>query len=62
MRYRFADTSLDTQRYELQRVGVFISLPPKVYQVLAYLWLREMPQGGRPASGTHLYTTPRDRW
>jgi DNA-binding winged helix-turn-helix (wHTH) protein/tetratricopeptide (TPR) repeat protein len=28
---------LDTQCYELQRAGVSIPLPPKVYQVLAYL-------------------------
>ena len=37
MRYLFADYCLDTQRYELHQAGVPIPLPPKVFQVLAYL-------------------------
>ena len=37
MRYRFGDYCLDTQCYELHRGHVPIPLPPKVYQVLAYL-------------------------
>ena len=37
MHYVFGDYILDTQRYELHQAGVSIPLPPKVFQVLAYL-------------------------
>ena len=37
MRYTFGDYVLDTQRAELQRAGVPITLRRKVLQVLAYL-------------------------
>ena len=37
MRYVFGDCTLDTERYELRRAGVWIPLRPKVFQLLAYL-------------------------
>src|SRR5262249_17878855 len=37
MRYRFADCTLDTQLYTLERVGQRTRLPPKVFEVLCYL-------------------------
>jgi DNA-binding winged helix-turn-helix (wHTH) protein/class 3 adenylate cyclase/tetratricopeptide (TPR) repeat protein len=37
MRYVFGDYSLDTQGYELRRVGELIPLGPQVFNVLAYL-------------------------
>ena len=37
MRYRFGDFVLDTQRQELDRMGVPIALEPKAFQVLHYL-------------------------
>jgi len=35
--YRFGDSTLDTQRYELRRAGHLVPLRPKVFHVLAYL-------------------------
>src|SRR5262245_33841729 len=37
MLYRFADCTLDTQLYTLQRAGQSTRLPPKVFEVLCYL-------------------------
>ena len=37
MQYRFADYTLNTQRYELCRGGVRVPLRRKVFQVLVYL-------------------------
>lgn len=37
MRYVFGDCTLDTERYELRRAGVWIPLRPKVFQLLVYL-------------------------
>jgi DNA-binding winged helix-turn-helix (wHTH) protein len=37
MYYRFADCTLDTQRYELCRGGLRVPLRRKVFQVLVYL-------------------------
>jgi DNA-binding winged helix-turn-helix (wHTH) protein/GGDEF domain-containing protein len=37
MRYVFGDYTLDTECYELRRIGVRIPLRPKVFQLLAYL-------------------------
>src|SRR5882724_4171917 len=50
MRYLFAEYCLDTQRYELHQAGVPIPLPPKVFQVLAYL----VAQGDRMVSKEEL--------
>ena len=50
MRYFFADYCLDTQCYELHQAGVPIPLPPKVFQVLAYL----LAQGDRVVSKEEL--------
>ena len=43
MRYLFDNYCLDTQHYELHQAGVPIPLPPKVFQILAYL----LAQGDR---------------
>jgi hypothetical protein len=37
MRYRFADCTLDTQLYTLERAGQRTRLAPKVFEVLCYL-------------------------
>jgi DNA-binding winged helix-turn-helix (wHTH) protein len=37
MRYTLGDYTLDTQRYELCRVGIPLQLQPKVFELLAYL-------------------------
>jgi predicted ATPase/class 3 adenylate cyclase/DNA-binding winged helix-turn-helix (wHTH) protein len=37
MRYLFGDYTLDTSRWELRRLGTFIRLRPKVFDVLLYL-------------------------
>src|SRR5262249_52362082 len=37
MIYRFADCTLDTQLYTLQRAGQTTRLAPKVFEVLCYL-------------------------
>ena len=37
MLYRFADCTLDTQLYTLDRAGQHTRLPPKVFEVLCYL-------------------------
>jgi DNA-binding winged helix-turn-helix (wHTH) protein len=50
MHYVFGDYILDTQRYELHQAGVPIPLPPKVFQVLAYL----LAQGDRVVSKEEL--------
>src|SRR6266446_5022166 len=50
MRYLFDNYCLDTQRYELHQAGVPIPLPPKVFQVLAYL----LAQGDRVVSKEEL--------
>lgn len=37
MQYRFADYTLDTQRYELWHAGVLCRIEPQVFDILAYL-------------------------
>jgi DNA-binding winged helix-turn-helix (wHTH) protein len=37
MWYTLGDYTLDTQRYELYRVGILLKLQPKVFELLAYL-------------------------
>ena len=37
MIYRFADSELDTERYELRRQGVLRPVEPQVFDLLRYL-------------------------
>ncbi len=40
MRYAFGECHLDTERFSLSRAGLSVKLPPKAFEVLAYLIAR----------------------